>query len=54
VRGHENEGLEDKHTDKREKEDVDYHNHGYSNHVMNDYEDGDVMPRGQAGFGSAV
>ncbi|XP_056010949.1 uncharacterized protein LOC125678643 isoform X12 [Ostrea edulis] len=54
IRGHENEGLEDKHTEKREKEDIDYQNHGYSNNVMNDYEDGDVMPRGQTGFGSAV
>ncbi|XP_062603192.1 uncharacterized protein LOC134264963 isoform X6 [Saccostrea cucullata] len=54
-RGHENEGLDDEHTDKRSvDEDNKYENHGYTNRVMNDYNDGDVMPRGGQGFGSAV
>ncbi|XP_078323782.1 uncharacterized protein LOC111125833 isoform X3 [Crassostrea virginica] len=50
--GHENQGLDDDHTSRTEKEEVDYQNHGYSNRMMNDYgDDGDVMPQG---FGSAV
>lgn len=54
-RGHENNGLDDEHTAKSEKEEIDYQNHGYSNRMMNDYgDDGDVAPRGQPAFGSAV
>lgn len=50
--GHENQGLDDDHTSRSEKEEVDYQNHGYSNRMMNDYgDDGDVIPQG---FGSAV
>ncbi|XP_061189147.1 uncharacterized protein LOC133197236 isoform X2 [Saccostrea echinata] len=54
-RGHENEGLDDEHTEKREMDDDNkYENHGYTNRVMNEYNDGDVMPRGGQGIGSAV
>ncbi|XP_065933592.1 uncharacterized protein [Magallana gigas] len=54
-RGHENNGLDEEHTAKSEKEEIDYQNHGYSNRMMNDYgDDGDVAPREQPAFGSAV
>lgn len=53
-RGHENDGLDEDHTAKSEKE-IDYQNHSYANRGMNDYgDDGDVAPRGQPAFGSAV
>eukprot|EP00105_Crassostrea_gigas_P029354 XP_011451281.1 PREDICTED: uncharacterized protein LOC105345013 isoform X3 [Crassostrea gigas] len=53
-RGHENDGLDEDHTAKSEKE-IDYQNHSYANRGMNDYgDDGDVAPREQPAFGSAV